>query len=270
MASDRRGLVVDDLVLRLLRASAGVVMVALLVSGGTGVAVGGSSPDPRESVHSPPVVDLAENVATDTRTQRADDCRAPLQQPSAVESDVVCAYDYRPDFARPPPDDAAAYAYDTAANSAEPAGSLGRVRRVLSGLVLDRVAPNAPGVRVGMQTTGRAPSSAVLGDNLVASGVARPANSAAHHIVAGGSQRAAPARAALDRFGIDINRSANGVFLPANRAVPNPSGSAVHSTLHTNRYYDEVNRLLGGATTRQEALDVLDYIRGELVAGRGL
>lgn len=146
MASDRRGLVVDDLVLRLLRASAGVVMVALLVSGGTGVAVGGSSPDPRESVHSPPVVDLAENVATDTRTQRADDCRAPLQQPSAVEGDVVCAYDYRPDFARPPPDDAAAYAYDTAANSAEPAGSLGRVRRVLSGLVLDRVAPSRAAV----------------------------------------------------------------------------------------------------------------------------
>lgn len=38
----------------------------------------------------------------------------------------------------------------------------------------------------------------------------------------------------------------------------------------TNRNYDEVNRLLGGASTRQEALDLLDYIRGELVAGRGL
>lgn len=60
------------------------------------------------------------------------------------------------------------------------------------------------------------------------------------------------------------------MFLPANRAVPNPTGAAVHSTLHTNPYYSKVNRLLGQATSRQDVLDTLDFIRGELLAGREL
>lgn len=96
-----------------------------------------------------------------------------------------------------------------------------------------------------------APSSRMLGRALEAAGHARPPGSAAHHIVAGGAQRAAPARAVLDRFGIGINDAANGAFLP----------SGVHARIHTNAYYDAVNGALSQATTRQEALQVLDAFR---------
>ena len=42
---------------------------------------------------------------------------------------------------------------------------------------------------------------------------------------------------------------------------------AYHSSLHTNAYFDEVNNLLGGATSKQEVLDVLDYISNSLKDG---
>jgi len=111
-------------------------------------------------------------------------------------------------------------------------------------------------------------SSRVLGKNLEAAGVTRPPNSAAHHVVAGGAQAATRAQAILRKFGIDINSAENGVFLPKNTKVSNPSGAAVHSTLHTNAYYVEVNRLLSTATTRAEALEALEFIKTELSAGR--
>jgi A nuclease family of the HNH/ENDO VII superfamily with conserved AHH len=96
-----------------------------------------------------------------------------------------------------------------------------------------------------------APSSRALGRALEAAGHARPPGSAAHHIVAGGAERAAPARAVLDRFGIGINDAANGAFLP----------SGVHARIHTNAYYETVNSALSQATTRQEALQVLEALR---------
>lgn len=111
------------------------------------------------------------------------------------------------------------------------------------------------------------PSSRVLGANLEAAGAVRPAGSAAHHIVAGSAARAAEARAVLQRYGIDINDAGNGVFLPARMTSPNPTGAAVHSTIHTNAYYAEVNSLLGQATTRGEALDALAYVRSQLLSG---
>ncbi len=73
----------------------------------------------------------------------------------------------------------------------------------------------------------------------------RPAGAATHHIVAGGAEAAAPARAVLQRFGIGINDAVNGVFLPASRAAPNAAGAAVHSTVHTRAYYQAVNEALG-------------------------
>jgi hypothetical protein len=112
-----------------------------------------------------------------------------------------------------------------------------------------------------------APSSRLLGESLEAAGTVRPGGSAAHHIVAGGAGRAADARAALTRFGIDINAADNGVFLPANLSSANAGGAAVHSTIHTAAYYDEVNLLLGQATTRGEALEALAFIRQQLKSG---
>ncbi|UYN83848.1 MAG: AHH domain-containing protein [Microcella sp.] len=110
-------------------------------------------------------------------------------------------------------------------------------------------------------------SSVRLGNNLVQSGVTRPAESAAHHIVAGGSRKAEETRRQLSNFGIDIDAAANGVFLPRNLGSSNPTGAAVHSTIHTNAYYRSVHTLLSRATTRDEAIDVLDAIRSSLLAG---
>ena len=85
----------------------------------------------------------------------------------------------------------------------------------------------------------------------------RASGAAAHHLVAGGAKAAAPARAALEKFGIGINDAANGVFL---------SGS-VHSGIHANAYYETVNELLGGAISRQQALDALEAIRQGVLSG---
>ncbi len=100
-------------------------------------------------------------------------------------------------------------------------------------------------------------ASKVLGRNMENSGTTRPAETAAHHIVAHDDPRAAPARAILARDNVNINSADNGVFLPRNTSSPNPSGAAVHSTLHTDDYYDAVNNQLvttppgGSATTLQ-------------------
>jgi hypothetical protein len=56
-------------------------------------------------------------------------------------------------------------------------------------------------------------------------------------------------------------------FLPGNMTSPNPTCAAVHSRIHTNAYYSEVNSLLSQATTRTEALDALAYIRSQLLSG---
>jgi RHS repeat-associated protein len=112
-----------------------------------------------------------------------------------------------------------------------------------------------------------APSSRALGRTLESAGYTRPPGSAAHHIVAGRAAAAGPARAVLKRFGIGINDAANGVFLPANRAAPNAAGAAVHSTLHSNLYYQTVNQMLGAATTRAEAEAALGSILQALLSG---
>jgi RHS repeat-associated protein len=131
----------------------------------------------------------------------------------------------------------------------------------LSGGVL----PNYSALRMARRAA--TPSGRALGQALEAAGFARPAGSAAHHIVAGGAEAAAPARAALERFGIGIHDAANGVFLPATRDAPNAAGAAVHSTLHTRAYYQAVNDALGQAATRQEAIEVLDSLRQSLLGG---
>jgi len=113
---------------------------------------------------------------------------------------------------------------------------------------------------------GRA-SSPALGRALEASGVSRPPGYAAHHIVAGRDDPADFARIVLRRFGIGINDAENGAFLPANRATQVIAGETIHSTLHSNKYYEAVNDALAMATTKQEAIDILARIRQALQAG---
>jgi len=107
----------------------------------------------------------------------------------------------------------------------------------------------------------------ILAQNMEASGVTRPAETAAHHIVASGAKRAAAARQYLVKLGVDINSEANGVFLPKNLGSANPLGAAVHSQTHTARYYAEVERLILQAKDADEARATLKFIQQQLSAG---
>lgn len=63
---------------------------------------------------------------------------------------------------------------------------------------------------------------------------------------------------------MDINDASNGVFLPTAKDAAN---GAYHPSLHTNAYYDEINNLLSDAMSKQEVLDVLNYISESLLDG---
>lgn len=119
------------------------------------------------------------------------------------------------------------------------------------------------------QIRGREHDSKVLRRNLEKAGVNAPApgEDAAHHIVAGGDQRAADALAKLQRNGIDVNEAANGVFLP--RYAKNASPPSLnHGNLHTDRYHREVsNRINSASESREALLDVLSSIRQQLTDG---
>lgn len=57
------------------------------------------------------------------------------------------------------------------------------------------------------------------------------------------------------------------MFLPANRATQVIAGETIHSTLHTNEYYDAVNEALDNAATKQEAIAILQEIGRKLQSG---
>ena len=109
------------------------------------------------------------------------------------------------------------------------------------------------------------PSSKKLRENMIESGKVEPSyKNAAHHIVAGSSQKAAEARSILEKYDIDINSADNGVFLPTEKGVSNAS---YHPSLHTNEYYRKVNSLLNNANSREDVLDILDMISDDLLDG---
>jgi RHS repeat-associated protein len=102
-----------------------------------------------------------------------------------------------------------------------------------------------------------ASSSKALGQALEAAGYARPAGSAAHHIVAGTAKKAAPARAMLQRYGIGINEASNGVFLQ----------TSVHARIHTTAYYEAVNIAAAQSANRMQLIEVLSAIRQSISSG---
>ena len=109
------------------------------------------------------------------------------------------------------------------------------------------------------------PNSKKLRDNMIKDGVEVPDYpNAAHHIIAGSSQKAEEARKILEKYGIDINDAENGVFLPTEEGS---SESAYHPKLHTNEYYSKVNEMLSQATSKEDVLDILDDIREQLLDG---
>nr|WP_254220244.1 RHS repeat-associated core domain-containing protein [Burkholderia multivorans] len=107
--------------------------------------------------------------------------------------------------------------------------------------------------------------SVKLSNNMEKSGVTRPANSAAHHIVGDTAKEAAPARAILSKYGIDVDSELNGVFLPNRNNTDNLAG-ILHNGKHPNTYFQKVNQLLQDADLggKQAVLDQLQTIRETL------
>jgi hypothetical protein len=98
--------------------------------------------------------------------------------------------------------------------------------------------------------------SQILATNLTKAGQPRPsADHDAHHLVPERHWRALRARDALENWGIPISGEENGMWLDR----------AFHRTLSNNyEYMDNVTRLLKEATSRREALKVLEGIRNSL------
>jgi len=105
-------------------------------------------------------------------------------------------------------------------------------------------------------------SAEKLAKNLIAAGYERPPGTAAHHIVAGNDSRAAGTREIFKSFGIGINADSNGVFLPHKER--NDKLGTYHRSVHTDKYYSEVNQRLEEARTREEAIEILERIGQQL------
>jgi A nuclease family of the HNH/ENDO VII superfamily with conserved AHH len=99
------------------------------------------------------------------------------------------------------------------------------------------------------QKLGYVADSKILDYNMQLAKITRLPERAAHHIVAGKDPRAAISRAILAREKIDINSAMNGVYLPRNLSSP-CAAECVHSVIHTDKYYIEVDARLTAAATR--------------------
>lgn len=116
--------------------------------------------------------------------------------------------------------------------------------------------------------------SVTLSRNLLVAGEQRPANVAAHHIVARRDQAADLSRKLIFGWGIAINDVDNGVFLPRwKRSVVSSLPKAIkHSVVHTERYHLEVLFRLDAVArldpkNRQAGRQALKTIKSELVDG---
>ncbi|MBK9266783.1 MAG: AHH domain-containing protein [Polyangiaceae bacterium] len=95
----------------------------------------------------------------------------------------------------------------------------------------------------------------------------KAAGESTHHIVALEDEPAREARTILDKFNIKIDEAVNGVFLPATKSSPNPTGAIVHATLRNGEYYDRVNRFLRKARSQADLIKRLKRIRETLLDG---
>ena len=84
----------------------------------------------------------------------------------------------------------------------------------------------------------------------------------AHHIVGNETPNAAKK---MEEFGIDRNAPANGILLPNDAS--SPLKGAIHSGRHLQEYYNTVEQRMAMATTREEALEVLQSLKEDLFSG---
>lgn len=115
---------------------------------------------------------------------------------------------------------------------------------------------------------GEKASSITLRSNMIKAGVKPPSfATAAHHIVAGEDKAAALTRAILEKNGIGLNGSVNGVFLPTKNAGKTVS-SLRHVGSHKAAYHQWVYDQLQHARSREEVVEILDIIRKKLETGK--
>ena len=90
---------------------------------------------------------------------------------------------------------------------------------------------------------------------------------AAHHVVEGNDPAAVKSRKLLEKYGIDINDAANGIFLPtdSNRSI---FKGAVHKTHHTKEYSEYVYNELKDCKSREEVIKKLTEIKHHLYDGK--
>lgn len=93
---------------------------------------------------------------------------------------------------------------------------------------------------------------------------AEAGGNAAHHIV-GEHELAAPSRAVLEKYGIDINDPRNGILLPM--GPEKVLKGTNHRGNHYDDYFNEVNRRMSGVKSKEECLEVLDDLKKELYDG---
>ena len=106
----------------------------------------------------------------------------------------------------------------------------------------------------------------VLGSNVEkAIGQELPANSAAHHIVAWDDPRAEISRQILNEFDIDIDSAYNAAILPqGSKSQADILQMAYHRSLHSKKYYENLENKLLGCSSREQVLEVLSDIRTAL------
>ena len=122
--------------------------------------------------------------------------------------------------------------------------------------------------------------SKILRSELYKNGITPPPyKNAAHHIVAVNDKGCEKAREILNKFGIDVNSSANGVLLPMEKNAYVRT-EAMHVGGHSSNYYDYVTERIVNANDTIEELelsivegkelivDALDSIRQDLLNGR--
>ena len=117
------------------------------------------------------------------------------------------------------------------------------------------------------QIIGREPSGMTLRSNLLA--VMDPklariieafGGAVAHHVVEGRDPAAERSRKILEKFGIDINDAANGIFLPDGSEESIFKGPA-HKTSHTKEYSEYVYNELMDCKSREEVIAKLTSIK---------
>ncbi len=120
---------------------------------------------------------------------------------------------------------------------------------------------------------GKKADAAVLRSNMLKTMSPNAANvvkgfggTAAHHIVEGTDVAAKKSRQILQKFGVDINHPANGIFLPTdNNSI---FKGCLHKTSHTDEYSKYVYNAISKCKCRNEVIAKLSELKHEIFSGK--